>query len=81
MNSSCVGCHAVRGTEATAPLGPDLTHVASRRTIAGVVENTRANMFEFVSSPQELKPGVTMPPSEVTGDELEALIDYLESLD
>ena len=81
MGSSCVGCHAIRGTEAEAELGPDLTHVASRKTLAGIVPTNRANMLRFVRNAQELKPGATMPPAELEGDELEAVVDYLMGLD
>ena len=81
MDSSCVGCHAIRGTEADARLGPDLTHVVTRSTIGGSVANTRANLKQFVRDAQELKPGVSMPPAELTPEELDLLVDYLESLD
>ena len=81
LESSCAGCHAVRGTEAEGDLGPDLTHLAARTTLAGVVENERANLLEFVRDPHDIKPGVTMPPAELSDDELESVIDYLEELD
>jgi cytochrome c oxidase subunit II len=81
MDSSCVGCHAIRGTEADARLGPDLTHLASRSTIGGSLPNTRSNLTQFVRDAHELKPGVSMPPAEITPEELDLLVDYLESLD
>jgi cytochrome c oxidase subunit II len=81
LESSCAGCHAVRGTDAEANLGPDLTHVAARTTLAGVMDNTRENLLEFVRNPQDIKPGVTMPPTELSEDELEAVVDYLGGLD
>lgn len=82
LNSSCVGCHAIRGTEARAPVGPDLTHLAARETIAaGVLPNTRSNLALWITDPQGVKPGVTMPPTEFTAGELEALLDYLSGLD
>jgi cytochrome c oxidase subunit II len=81
MNSSCVGCHAIRGTEAEARLGPDLTHLASRSTIGGSFPNTRSNLTQFVRDAHDLKPGVSMPPAELTPEELDLLVDYLESLD
>ena len=80
MQSSCVGCHAIRGTEASAELGPDLTHLATRDTIGGVFPNNRINLERFVRDPHELKPGVAMPPSELTDAELTALVDYLKTL-
>ena len=81
MNSTCVGCHAIRGTDAIATVGPDLTHFGSRRTIAaGTVENTRGNLAHFIRDPQDVKPGVGMPPTELTEEELDALLDYLIGL-
>jgi cytochrome c oxidase subunit 2 len=81
LEASCAGCHAVRGTEADEELGPDLTHVASRTTLAGTVDNSRENLLRFVKDPHEIKPGVTMPPAELNDDELAAVIDYLGGLD
>lgn len=82
LGTSCVGCHAIRGTEAGATVGPDLTHIASRATIAaGILPNTRADLARFVTDPQAVKPGVAMPPTQLDDDDLDALLDYLESLE
>jgi cytochrome c oxidase subunit II len=82
MTSTCVGCHAVRGTEATATVGPDLTHIGGRDTLAaGMIPNTRANMSTWILDPQEVKPGAIMPPTALTADELNDLLDYLEQLE
>lgn len=82
MASTCVGCHQIRGTTADGQVGPDLTHLASRETIAaGILPNTRQNLADFITRPHELKPGVTMPPTNYPPEQLEALLDYLESLD
>ena len=82
LESTCVGCHAIRGTEADAELGPDLTHLAQRETIAaGKLANTRDNLERFIVDPQSVKPGVGMPPTAFDDDELSALLDYLEQLD
>ena len=81
VNSSCAGCHAVRGTAATGQLGPDLTHLATRETIAGVLSNTSDNLYDFVADPHDSKPGVSMPPTELTAEEVEAVVDYLMELD
>jgi cytochrome c oxidase subunit 2 len=81
LSSTCVGCHTIRGTEADATLGPDLTHVASRSTIAaGTLENTRDNLSTFITAPQSIKPGAVMPPTRLSPSELDALLDYLETL-
>lgn len=81
-SSSCAGCHTVRGTSADGDLGPDLTHLASRETIgAGLMPLTRENLADFVSNPQDDKPGITMPPTELTDDEVDAVVDYLMGLE
>jgi cytochrome c oxidase subunit II len=82
LQSSCAGCHAVRGTEADSDLGPDLTHLAQRETIAsGVLENTRSELAQWIIDPQSAKPGAIMPPTELSSADLDALLDYLEGLD
>jgi cytochrome c oxidase subunit 2 len=82
MNTTCLGCHAIRGTPATAQVGPDLTHLAGRETIAaGVISNTRADLATWITDPQSVKEGTTMPPTELDPDELDALLDYLQQLE
>ena len=77
----CVMCHAVRGTPAQGQLGPDLTHLASRRTLgAGTLPMTRGALAAWVSDPHGVKPGVAMPPTPLTGPELDSMVAYLESL-
>ncbi|MFP5297994.1 MAG: cytochrome c oxidase subunit II [Actinomycetota bacterium] len=80
--STCLGCHAIRGTEADSDVGPDLTHLASRSTIgAGILPNTRSNLEALIVEPHEVKPGIAMPPTAFSSDELDALLDFLEGLD
>lgn len=81
MASACVGCHAIRGTAAVATMGPDLTHLASRGTLAaGTLTNTPAHLAEWLAAPQHSKPGTLMPAAGVSGPALEHLVAYLESL-
>lgn len=81
LSKGCVMCHTVRGTQAGARVGPDLTHVGSRRTIAsGTLPNTRGHLAGWVVDPQRIKPGTQMPPNPLASDELHALLSYLESL-
>ncbi len=81
LGSSCVYCHTVRGTNATGELGPDLTHIASRLTIgAGILENNRGNLAGWIIDPQTFKPGNLMPPTNLTGAELQAMLAYLDTL-
>lgn len=82
MNSSCIECHTIRGTDATGNLGPDLTHLASRRSLASaILPNTRGNLGGWISDPQHVKPGSLMPPATITGTELQDLLDFLETLE
>jgi cytochrome c oxidase subunit 2 len=81
MERSCVMCHTVQGSGANAVFGPDLTHVASRQTLAsGVLPNNRQQMAAWVTQPQKVKPGTNMPATALSGEELEALLDYLGTL-
>jgi cytochrome c oxidase subunit 2 len=82
LGSSCAFCHRVAGTDAAGDLGPDLTHFGSRRTIAaGTIPNTRGDLAAWILDPQHVKPGNLMPSSKLAGQDLEALVDYLESLE
>ena len=81
MQSTCVLCHTVRGTIAGSRVGPDLTHVASRQTIAaGTLPNTRDDLRRWIDDPQSIKPGVRMPASVLKGQDLEAVVSYVRSL-
>lgn len=82
LSRACVLCHAVRGTGAHATAGPDLTHLASRLTLAaGTLPNTRGHLGGWIGNPQHIKPGNHMPRVPLSAAELEALLAYLQSLD
>jgi len=82
LRSSCAGCHTMRGTSAVGTLGPDLTHLASRETIgAGTLSMQRGPLTEFVRNAQGAKPGAAMPPTELSPEELSAVVDYLMGLE
>src|SRR5205085_3935758 len=77
----CVNCHAITGIDAYATLGPDLTHIASRPTLAaGQLLNTKGNLAGWIMNANAIKPGTLMPPNEMTGAELQDLLAYLENL-
>jgi cytochrome c oxidase subunit 2 len=81
ISKACAGCHAVRGTGATGSVGPDLTHVAARRTLAaGVLETTRGSFAAWIADPQTIKPGNNMPMVSLSADELNALSAYMTAL-
>ena len=77
----CASCHTVRGTEAAGQAAPDLTHVASRLTLAsGTLPNTPAHRRSWIRDPQQPKPGTQMPASPLPEEELTALGAYLDTL-
>ena len=81
MNHSCSYCHTIRGTQASGTVGPDLTHLGSRLTLAGgTLPNTAGNLGGWIVNPDRLKPGVKMPPVPMDGASLQAIVHYLESL-
>jgi cytochrome c oxidase subunit 2 len=81
QRSACAVCHTVRGTEAGGAVGPDLTHFASRATLAaGVLPNTQGNLAGWVANPQGIKPGVIMPAVPLRPADLHAVIAYLQAL-
>jgi cytochrome c oxidase subunit 2 len=81
LGTTCVYCHAVRGTPAAGEVGPDLTHLASRLTLAaGSLENNTGNLAGWILDPQHIKPGALMPPASLTGQQLQELLAYLTTL-
>ena len=81
MSRNCSACHAISGTPANGTLGPDLTHLASRRSIAaGMIPMSRGNLYGWVEDPQSLKPGSHMPTIGLEPDQLHSVVAYLETL-
>lgn len=82
LEQRCQSCHTIRGVAETARLGPDLTHVGSRRQIgAGVLRTHEGTLAGWIADPQAVKPGVFMPPaSGIDGESLRALAAYLAHL-
>jgi cytochrome c oxidase subunit 2 len=80
--NGCASCHALRGTEARANIGPDLTHVGGRLTLgAGLAPNDRASFIRWLGETDKVKPGVLMPHfGMLPREELNALAAYLDSL-
>lgn len=81
QHSACISCHTIAGTVATGRFGPDLTHLASRDTLAsGAVPNTPENIRKFVDDPAHFKPGALMPPMHLNDHDLDAVTAYLATL-
>ena len=77
----CADCHSVRGTNANGTVGPDLTHVGSRSTIAALtLPNDAAALAAWLRDPQHVKPGNKMPDLGLSQRDVAALVAYLEGL-
>ncbi|NNM76278.1 c-type cytochrome [Sphingomonas sp. ID1715] len=81
VSRECSVCHAITGTPINARVGPDLTHVASRKSIAaGTLPMNRGNLYAWIADPQGVKPGSRMPYIGLEPRELDAVVAYLETL-
>lgn len=80
--NSCAACHAIRGTDAAGTLGPDLTHFGSRQHLgAGILENDRETLTEWIPATQSLKHGSLMPDLPQAEDDLDLLVDLMLELE
>ncbi|HEY4378438.1 MAG TPA: c-type cytochrome, partial [Acidimicrobiales bacterium] len=78
--TTCAGCHTVRGAT-TGTAGPDLTDFGSRPTIgAGTLANDPSSLARWITDPGKAKPGVHMPPTELTARQIADIAAYLEGL-
>lgn len=81
FDAHCAACHAVRGTAAGGILGPDLTHVMSRRTIAaGALTNDSRSLAAWIENAQRIKPGCAMPTLNLNRADLAAVVAYVQTL-
>lgn len=81
QSTSCAMCHAVQGTPAQGRHAPDLTHVASRQTLAaGTLPNTPEALAGWIADPQKHKPGTNMPATPLSPQDLQAIVAYLGGL-
>jgi cytochrome c oxidase subunit 2 len=81
LGGSCSSCHAIRGTPARGFVGPDLTHIASRTTLAGLtIPNSRSYLSRWIVDSQHFKPGNDMPDFSLRSAQLQSLVAYLEGL-
>jgi len=80
-SGACMACHAIAGTTAGGRSGPDLTHMASRRTLAaGALPLTRGTLAAWIADPQAAKPGTNMPQVPLSPQQLADVTDYLMTL-
>jgi cytochrome c oxidase subunit 2 len=77
--SGCAACHSVAGTAAQGKVGPDLTNLGLRSTLAGgLIENTPENLAGWLRNPDSVKPGALMPDLNLDEDRIDALVRFLE---
>ena len=81
LSGPCVMCHSIRGTGAGGRTAPDLTHLGSRLTLAaGTLPNTPGHLAGWITDAQGIKPGSRMPTIGIGGEDLQALLKYLQTL-
>lgn len=81
LGNACAGCHQIRGTAARGTIGPDLTHLATRQTLAALtIPNRPGYLAGWILDPQHAKPGNKMPALTLSGPDFRALLAYLDGL-
>ncbi len=81
LTSQCASCHRIAGTTANADVGPDLSHLATRSTLAALtIPNTPSKLAAWIRNPQAIKPGDRMPDLGLSPSEIASLVAYLDSL-
>lgn len=81
IQGTCIGCHTIDGTAAQGKTGPNLTHIASRKSIAaGTLENNPVNLRAWITNPQGIKPGTVMKVPPMAAEQVDALMAMLGSL-
>jgi len=81
LRAPCASCHTIRGTAAAGAIGPDLTHVGSRSTLAaGALANTRGGLEGWIANAQAIKPGSQMPRMYLSPGDLRAVVAYIATL-
>lgn len=78
----CDGCHVVRGHFDGTPIGPDLTHVGGRASLAaGTLPMSVDALARFIRDPQAIKPGAWMPAfRDMPAEHADAIAAYLAEL-
>lgn len=82
MTEGCAACHTISGTEAEGTVGPNLTHLAGRETLAAdTIPNTPEYLFRWIQNPQSIKPGAKMPGLGLGAARYHAIVAYLTGLE
>lgn len=79
--NTCVNCHQINGISLAAQIGPDLTHLAARGTLAaGALKNNSSDLTRWLRGPDRIKPGAHMPGFGFKENELDDLSSFLGAL-
>lgn len=82
LSLNCVNCHTIRGTAATGKVGPDLTHLMARRTLAaGACVNDHEHLQAWIADPDAIKPGSHMPNMHLSKQDVELIAAFLSTLE
>jgi cytochrome c oxidase subunit II len=84
VTGTCMSCHTITGVGESlgAKPAPDLTHLAGRETIAaGLLNNDPEDLARWLANPPGLKAGSKMPDYDLTDDQIDALVEYLQTLE
>ncbi|MCH2183268.1 MAG: cytochrome c, partial [Mariniblastus sp.] len=80
LSEGCLNCHSISGIS-TPNIGPDLTRISQRMLLgAGVLTNSKENLGKWLKDPQTYKPGCKMPDFNLTDQQVDQLVAFLESL-
>jgi cytochrome c oxidase subunit 2 len=82
LSLACVGCHTVKGTPASGRIGPELTHVASKKSIAGGALSpvNEENLTRWIKNPPAVKPGTQMPNLGLSDQQVHDIVQWLLTL-
>jgi cytochrome c oxidase subunit II len=81
LSLACINCHNIQGVTTVGGFGPDLTHLMSRDTIAsGAANNSTDNLRLWLQNPDSIKEGALMPNMMLSDKEIDALMEYLQTL-
>jgi cytochrome c oxidase subunit 2 len=82
LSLPCVGCHTVKGTTAAGKVGPELTNVASKKSIAGGVLSpvNEETLTKWIKNPPAVKPGTLMPNLGLSDEQIHDIVQWLLTL-
>ncbi len=81
IDFGCGACHVIGGVSgANGTVGPPLNGFSEHVYIVGKLQNTPANLVQWIRFPQEVNPGVDMPDLGVTEAAARDIAAYLYTL-